>query len=134
MDALLLFQDNQLQQMLTLLAEEKALLQGRTHHHLARVADDKAELAMRLEEVDNRIANHPGLHEPQWQEKLQAMKQLARECSHANAVNGEMIEQLRARQGDQSELMLRLLGRSTRTYDAKGKASSKTRLLTDLRA
>lgn len=134
LDALLLFQDKQLKAMIALLAEEKSLLMGRDHHTLARVSDDKAELAMRLQHIDQRIAGHPDRDQPNWLDPLRALKGLARQCSDANAVNGRIIESLQQRQTEQSELLLRALGRSNRTYNNKGVTHSRTRLLGDIQA
>ncbi|WKE66702.1 flagellar export chaperone FlgN [Gallaecimonas kandeliae] len=134
LDALLFTQDNQLQAMLALLLEERQLLTGRDHHRLATVADNKAELALRLQNLDQQIATHPGREAPEKQELLRALKAKAVECSQSNAVNGEMIVQLQRRQTEQSELLLRALGRSNRTYNSKGVASSRPRLLGDVQA
>jgi len=134
LDALLLFQDKQIKAMLILLAEERDFLKSRDHNSLARVSDDKSELAMRLQAIDERIAVHPALRDPDFKPQLKALKEMAMKCSQANTINGQIITALQQRQNAQSELLLRALGRSNRTYNSKGQASSRTRLLGDIQA
>lgn len=134
LDALLSLQAAQLKQMLALLEQERSLLVGQDHKALADMADSKAALAYRLSSVDAQLASHPQRQEPEAVDKLRAIKPLAEQCHEANAVNGEIIVQLQKRQSQQSELLLRALGQSNRTYNQRGEAASRTRLLGDIQA
>ena len=121
-------QINFLEQLATLLEQEKDILQQQNPEALIAITEQKNQLLLSIEQLDQALNNNAefinerqqGLH----QEALNACKQLLERCKAQNQINGEIIQQSQLAVERMKTTLLENHNRSAMTYDRKGKRSA----------
>lgn len=121
-------QINFLEQLATLLEQEKDILQQQNPEALIAITEQKNQLLLSIEQLDQALNNNAefinerqqGLH----QEALNACKQLLERCKAQNQINGEIIQQSQLAVERMKTTLLENHNRSAMTYDRKGKKSA----------
>ena len=119
---LLQSQDVLLDDLLTLLQQEKELLQQRQALALPDLAKNKQQLLEQLQYQDHCIAEHPE------RERLTSDLQTAREalihklqqCQERNEVNGKLIEMSLTANRRLGTVLTQVRDRNSLTYDQRG--------------
>ena len=121
-------QVNFLEQLATLLEQEKDILQQQTPEALIAVTEQKNQLLLSIEQLDKALNSNTdfinerqqGLH----QDALNTCKQLLERCKEQNQINGEIIQQSQLAVERMKTTLLENHNRSAMTYDSKGKKSA----------
>lgn len=135
-ESLLALQFSQLSNLLTLLTQEKEVLQKNSPDDLIKLTQEKNTLLLSIQDTDNQISLQPnfatekseGLH----QESLESISNLLAECKDLNTLNGMIIQQSQAVVARMKTSLLESGSQSSSTYDKKGNSSGSLKGLKSL--
>lgn len=117
----------QLQQLESLLHSEKETLQQSNPDLLISLSEQKNELLVAIQELDNQIAQSVAFREEKKQglhtDILQKIADKLAECKRLNTVNGEIIAHSQLAVERMKTSLLQNHNKSSMTYDNKGKTS-----------
>jgi len=117
----------QLTKLESLLVAEKDTLQGNNPEALTALSEEKNELLLAIQALDQTIEQSPtfkqekqqGLYESQ----LAEIKAKLTRCKELNGINGQIIAQSQLAVERMKTSLLQNHNKSSMTYDNKGKAS-----------
>lgn len=118
---------SQLQQLEEVIDNEKAILQKSSPDELSAVTEQKNQLLLAIQDLDQQFAQSPTFK----QEKLQGsfdvqlaeIEQTLLRCKEKNQVNGQVIQQSQLAVERLKTTLLQQHNKSSMTYDSKGKTS-----------
>ncbi len=115
-------QEQNLDQMLTLLAQEFDLLKQRQALSLAELATSKQRQLETIVALDNTIAAHPDVSSlsSELLPRQDALRAKMAQCQERNEVNGHLIEMTLGANRRLANTLLQLRDRNSVTYDNKG--------------
>lgn len=125
LNSLLDQQKEHLNVLLSLLRQEISALSSRQPDELEQLGQKKIACLEALQQLDQRIANHPQLtalrESPAFQQSVAEMDAVLADCKQQNEVNRLAFEQSQLNLQHFKNELLQLHGKSGLTYDRKGK-------------
>ncbi|WP_286271704.1 flagella synthesis protein FlgN [Thalassotalea hakodatensis] len=117
----------QLQQLETIIDEERLTLQKNSPDALAKVTEQKNTLLLDIQTLDQQFSQSLAFSEQkangELDEVLKAIEQALLRCKEKNQVNGHIIQQSQMAVERLKTTLLQQNDKSSVTYDSKGKTS-----------
>lgn len=117
----------QLQQLETIIDQEKDILQQQNPEKLVEITDNKNQLLLAIQELDQQFEQSVLFKQEKAQglfaDKLAVIEEILLRCKEKNHVNGEIIAQSQLAVERMKTSLLQNHNKSSITYDNKGKAS-----------
>ncbi|OKY24723.1 flagella synthesis protein FlgN [Thalassotalea sp. PP2-459] len=117
----------QLQQLETIIDEERLTLQKNSPDALAKVTEQKNMLLLDIQTLDQQFSQSLAFSEQkangELDEVLKAIEQALLRCKEKNQVNGHIIQQSQMAVERLKTTLLQQNDKSSVTYDSKGKTS-----------
>lgn len=117
-----------LEQLATLLNEEKGILQQQNPEALLTITETKNNLLVTIETLDKEITSSTDFHREKQQglhqETLTQCKDMLEQCQQQNVINGQIIQQSQLAVERMKTSLLENHNKSAVTYDSKGKKSA----------
>lgn len=135
---LVAFQLKNAQELSAVLEQEKIAITSRVSTDIESTAKQKIALINRLQQTDQRIANHPHLNQLTEDEYLHStmtqIRSIIHDCQQANLVNGEALARAQVSFNKLNNLMQQSHGKIGMTYNATGQTHTVSTLGTNLKA
>ena len=135
---LVAFQLKNAQELSAVLEQEKIAITSRISADIESIAKQKIALITRLQQTDQRIANHPHLNQLTEDEHLHNLlaqiRSIIHDCQQANLVNGEALARAQVSFNKLNNLMQQSHGKIGMTYNATGQTHTVSTLGTNLKA
>ncbi|WP_286233315.1 flagella synthesis protein FlgN [Thalassotalea sediminis] len=117
----------QLQQLEAIIDEERLTLQSNSPDALTGITEQKNTLLLEIQTLDQEFSQSMAFSEQkargELDELLSSIEQALLRCKEKNQVNGHIIQQSQMAVERLKTTLLQQNGKSTVTYDKKGKAS-----------
>lgn len=118
---------SQLQQLEEVIDNEKAILQKSSPDELSKVTEQKNQLLLAIQDLDQQFAQSPNFKQEKSQGafdiQLAEIERILVRCKEKNQVNGQVIQQSQLAVERLKTTLLQQHNKSSMTYDSKGKTS-----------
>ena len=118
---------SQLQQLETIIDNEREILKQNELDALNNVIEQKNQLLIAIEELDQQFAQSPSFKSEKKQglfdQQLAEIEATLLRCKDKNLINGQVIEQSQLAVERMKTMLLNQKNKSSVTYNSKGKAS-----------